>query len=76
MVTDVLLTPETYQVLARVPLEWWDEAEVSREICIALGQAQKGVRCRLQVLRSLGLIERRRSPRIEGGTQIRKIAKD
>lgn len=73
---DVLLTPETYAVLKRVPEFWFDELAARREIAAALESSALCVGKRFDYLRKAGLIERRRSPQIEHQSEIRRVAKE
>lgn len=75
MVNDVLLAPETYRVLTRVPTTWWDELEVKTEIATALGESATSVQKRLAHLITLRLVERRRRETITPTTEIRKVGR-
>lgn len=75
MVSEPLLEPDTFKVLERVPVAWWQEGHVCLEIAIALSQSQTSVKQRIAHLISLGLVERRRRQTIEPATEIRKVGK-
>lgn len=75
MVDDITLTPGDYAVFSRVPLEWWNEQEVIREISSVTGEAKATVGKRLGYLYRLRLVERRRNKTIDSPLQIRRIGK-
>lgn len=75
LTSDVTLTPETYEVLKRVPPEWRDEADVIDGIAATTGQHGAAIHKRLTYLRSVALIERRRSPKITHQHEIRRTGR-
>lgn len=73
--SDILLSPDTYRVLQRVPGEWWDDDQTIAEIAAALEESRSVVRRRLAHLLALGLVERRRRPTISPRIEIRRVGK-
>lgn len=71
-----LLTPATYQVLTRVPAEWCNEVRTLRMIALRLDVSRASVRKRLDYLRRLGLVERRRPLTIAPEIEIRRVGKE
>lgn len=74
--SSVTLTKDDYEVLRRVPAEWWPEEEVLTEISIATLRAKRVIRGRFTEFRRLSLIERRVRQTIEPVAEVRRIAKD
>ena len=74
--TGLTLTPPTYQVFRRVPEFWIDELTARREIAVALAYSALEVGKRLDYLRRIGLLERRRSPKIGGEYEIRRVGRE
>ena len=75
MVDDVLLTPQTYRVLERVPATWWDADQVVSEISLTLGLTVTDVRRRLANLTRLRLVESRKRNTIAPSMEIRKVGR-
>lgn len=73
--TDALLTKLTYEVLKRVPSDWWAEQDAKREIADALGLTFSDVARRMQSLIRMRLVERRKRNTIEPVTEIRRVGK-
>lgn len=73
---DIQLTPETYDVLKLVPYEWSDEAVVVSGIVQQKIYSALDVRRRLDHLKKVGLVERRRRQTIAVQLEIRRIAKE
>jgi DNA-binding MarR family transcriptional regulator len=71
----VLLSPETYRVMRRVPATWWDEQQTVEEIAGTLGDAPTAIRRRIAHLVALGLVERRRRSTIAPTTELRRMVK-
>jgi RIO-like serine/threonine protein kinase len=75
MTEDITLTKDTYEVLKRVPADWWNEDEVKLEIGVALGMPPSRVTKRLAHLLQLRLVEKRRRPTITPTMEIRRVGK-
>jgi hypothetical protein len=75
VIDDVTLAPETYDVLTRVPLDWWSVMDTEHAIATATNRSLGDVRRRLTHLRGLKLIEYRRRQTIAPAFEIRRVAK-
>lgn len=75
MTDDITLTKDTYEVLKRVPADWWNEDEVVLEISVALLQPRSRITKRLAHLLALHLVEKRRRQTIAPAIEIRRVGK-
>jgi hypothetical protein len=75
MTDDITLTKDSYEVLKRVPVDWWDEVGVLEEIGVALKLRATVVKIRIQHLVRLRLVERRRRLTIDATPEIRRVGK-
>lgn len=75
MVEDAFLTKETFHVLQRVPVTWWDERDVVDGIATALAVSATKVRGSLQHLIQRRLVERRTRHTIAPMTEVRKVGR-
>lgn len=75
MVDDILLTEETFQVLKRLPAEWWEYGAAVDGISSAMGISEAKVRGSIEHLRRRHLVERRARNTIHPTVEIRKIGR-
>lgn len=67
---DLLLKPDTYEVLRRVPNEWMHMQTVKEEISRATNQPASGITRRLSYLVRVSLVDQR--PAVNG-PEVRRI---
>jgi len=75
MVTNTVLSPQTSEVLKRLPRDWYDEHDTIATIANALHTSPAAVRGSLLQLRRLHLVERRTPRRDPTVIEIRKIGR-
>lgn len=71
---DITLTPETFDVFKRIPVEWFDEGDAKRAIAAVRNEPVENIARRLAWLVRQGLVERRGAWALTGTTEIRKRA--
>lgn len=75
MPTELTLTPTDYEVLKRIPWEWWDENACGADIAVAIDRKSGDVLRRMARFVHVGLAERRGGTTIADKTEIRRLAK-
>lgn len=75
MTDDILLTEESFQVLKRLPVAWYDEREAVAAIAESMHVHEQTVSASIEHLRRRHLVERRTRPTGERIVEIRKIGR-
>lgn len=76
MPAELTLTPTDYEVLKRIPVEWYDENVVGAEIAQALSQRSGVVLRRIASFVRVGIVERRGGTTIAAKTEISRVGKE